>query len=122
VFALSSFMANCSRLTLLENTTVTSKKPVAAKWYFFLSKIHENSRSCIYNFKKDFRGLYPRTPIKLGRGRRGGEGKEEKGREGEKGNGIRGEVLPLYPAEEMIRSSWVGVGSTRHAQLNNLIP
>jgi hypothetical protein len=65
---------------------------------------------------KNFPGLYPRTPVKQGRGRRGREGK------GRKGNGIRGEVLPLYPAEEMIRSSRVGVKSTRYAQLNNLIP
>jgi hypothetical protein len=61
---------------------------------------------------KIFRRLYPGPPLN-----RGG-----KGREGRKGNGIRGKVLPLYPAEEMIRSSRVGVKSTRYAQLNNLIP
>jgi hypothetical protein len=51
-----------------------------------LSKIHENSRSCIYNFKKIFRGLYPGPPLnrggERGEGRGGrGEGREGKGRE-----------------------------------------
>jgi hypothetical protein len=66
---------------------------------------------------KTFPGVIPPDLLKQERGRRRG-----KVREGRKGNGIRGEMLPLYPAEEMIRSSRVGVKSTRYAQLNNLIP
>jgi hypothetical protein len=36
-------------------------------------------------FQKFFRGLYPRTPVKKGRGREGGEGPGRRGRKGEKG-------------------------------------
>jgi hypothetical protein len=38
-------------------------------------------------FQKFFRGLYPRTPVKKGRGREGGEGPGRRGRKGEKGRG-----------------------------------
>jgi hypothetical protein len=38
-------------------------------------------------FQKFFRGLYPRTPVKKGRGGEGGEGPGRRGRKGEKGRG-----------------------------------
>jgi hypothetical protein len=52
----------------------------------YYSKVCYNSRTSIWNIKKNFRGLRPWTPRKgkegQGREERGGEGRQGRGREG----------------------------------------
>jgi hypothetical protein len=64
----------------------------------FLSKIHENSRSCIYNFKKNSGGYTPGPPLN----REGKEGRGGEGRGGRKGNGIRGKCCPCTRLKKLL--------------------